>query len=90
MAMAGMYSAKPLMARVLGADSFAVPAGILLAWLLIVVGCTFFAGRLLASIAEERMKWEVGIGSAFRLILCQVVLTPGMAMISSALFAAMV
>ena len=78
------------MERVVQEDSPLVPIAILTTWLLIVAGCTFFAGKLLASTAEECMKWEVGIRSAFRLILFQIVLTPGMAMISSALFGAMV
>lgn len=88
-AVAALLGVRPLMERMVDEDSLLVPAVILSTWLLIVAGCTFFAGKLLASTAEERMKWEVGIRSAFRLILFQIVLTPGMAMISSALFGAM-
>ncbi|QJE96671.1 hypothetical protein [Luteolibacter luteus] len=89
-AMAAMRDAEPLMSRWWGSDSHAVPATILLTWLLVVLGCTVFAGKLLASTAEERRKWEVGVHSVIRLILFQIVLTPGMAMISDALFSAMV
>lgn len=89
-AMAALIDAEPLLARWWGTDSRAVPAAILFTWLMIVLGCTVFAGRLLASMADERMKWEVAVHSVIRLILFQIVLTPGMAMISSALFSAMV
>lgn len=89
-AMAALMDAEPLMSRWWGADSHVVPGTILFLWLMIVLGCTVFAGRMLASMADERMKWEVGVHSVIRLILFQIVLTPGMAMISGALFSAMV